>query len=98
LAKERHIPERSCVACRLKLPKKELVRLLRTPEGAVVVDRTGKGAGRGAYLCWSPGCWQKGIRKGGLERSLKIILCAQDRAQLLAFHQEAVIGAASEEE
>ncbi|MDP7083497.1 MAG: YlxR family protein [Dehalococcoidia bacterium] len=97
MAKERHIPERSCVACGQKLPKRNLVRILRTPDGAVVADRTGKGAGRGAYLCWSPGCWQKGVHKGGLERSLKITLSAQDRSQLLAFHQEAIVATESEE-
>ncbi|MDP6549523.1 MAG: YlxR family protein [Dehalococcoidia bacterium] len=97
MAKERHIPERSCVACGKKFPKRDLVRIRRTPEGAVVADRSGKGAGRGAYLCRSPGCWQRGVHKGGLERSLKITLSAQDRAHLLAFHQEVVNGAASKE-
>ncbi len=93
MAKERHIPERSCVACGRKRPKQELARIVRTTEGTVMVDRTGKTAGRGAYLCWSSSCWQRGMLKGKLERSLKSALSAQDQAQLLAFYQEAAPGA-----
>ncbi len=97
LAKGRHIPQRSCVACGRKLPKRELARIVRTTEGAMMVDRTGKVAGRGAYLCWSSSCWQRGRLKGTLERSLKSALSAQDQAQLLAFYQEAIAGPLLEE-
>ena len=90
MVKGRHIPERSCVSCGQKLPKRDLVRILRTPAGVIVVDSTGKGAGRGAYLCRSSNCWQQGMRKGALERSLKVPLSIEDREQLLAFFQEAL--------
>ena len=96
LTKGRRIPERTCVACGKKLSKRELIRIVRTPEGAVTVDRTGKMPGRGAYLCWSEGCWTRGTTKGGLERSLKINLSVQDSAQLLAFYDTETTGSSSE--
>ena len=92
LGKGRHIPERSCVACGQKLPKQELTRIVRTAEGTATVDRSGNMAGRGAYLCRSSVCWQRGLQKGGLERSLKLTLSSHDRARLLAYSQEAGAG------
>ena len=97
MAKTRHAPERSCVACGLKLPKQQLVRVVRTPNGMVMVDRGGKAAGRGAYLCWSAPCWRRGVEKGGLDHSLKLEISARDRAQLLAFYSEATTGLPTEE-
>ena len=97
LTKERHTPQRSCVACGQKLAKRALIRIVRTPQGLVTVDRTGKSAGRGAYLCGSVTCWERGMRKGALERSLKITFSTQDKAQLLAYYEEAVSGPPSEE-
>ncbi|MDA0734545.1 MAG: YlxR family protein [Chloroflexi bacterium] len=83
-----HTPERTCIACGRKLPKRELLRIVRTPEGQIAPDLTGKTAGRGAYLCSSPECWQKGIYRGGLERGLKASLSAQEQKLLLDFYQE----------
>ena len=88
----RHVPQRSCVACGKKLSKRHLVRIVRTPGGAVTVDPTGKAAGRGAYLCWSSDCWTRGASKGGLERGLKVGLSAKDKASLLAYYESAVPG------
>ena len=90
MAKARHNPERSCVACRQKLPKRELVRIVRTPYGAVKVDPDGKEAGRGAYLCWSPECWQQGIGKGALQRSLKVPISPEEQSQLTSFYTHRV--------
>ena len=84
----KHIPERTCVACRslqpseAKQPKRNLVRLVRSPQGDVSVDLTGKKPGRGAYLCANPVCWQAGLTRGALERALKTSLTEQDRAAL----------------
>ncbi|HEV7215190.1 MAG TPA: YlxR family protein [Chloroflexota bacterium] len=84
----KHIPERTCVACRsvqakeAKQPKRSLVRLVRSPQGDVSVDLTGKKPGRGAYLCASPICWQVGLTKGAVERALKTALSADERAAL----------------
>lgn len=67
----RHVPLRTCVACRNTAPKGGLVRLVRTPQGNVEVDETGKKAGRGAYVCANTSCVQSAIKTKRLERSLK---------------------------
>ena len=71
MPKNRHVPERSCVACGAKMPKAQLIRVVRTSQGPIIVDTTGREAGRGAYLCRIPDCWGRAIGKGALERSFK---------------------------
>ncbi len=66
----RRLPTRTCVACRTARPKRALVRVVRTPEGSVVVDPTGKRSGRGAYLCPSLDCLRLAERRGSLARAL----------------------------
>ena len=68
------IPQRQCVGCREMKAKKELIRVIRTPENEVVWDVGGKKNGRGAYLCFSTDCLLKAKRSKGLERSLKIAI------------------------
>lgn len=65
------IPMRQCTGCREMKSKKEMMRVLRTPEEEIVLDVTGKKNGRGAYLCKSADCLEKAIKSCGLERSLK---------------------------
>ncbi len=79
----KHVPQRTCVGCHQVLPKRTLIRLVRTPEG-VKVDPTGKAAGRGAYLHNKHTCWELGL-KGSLAHALKTELSNQDRQLLLAF-------------
>ncbi|MEG1524068.1 MAG: YlxR family protein [Clostridia bacterium] len=62
---------RMCVACRQMRPKKELMRVVRTPEGTVLVDQTGRANGRGAYLCNDIACLNKAIKSRALERALE---------------------------
>ena len=81
--KHKHIPQRTCVGCRLVLAKRTLVRVVRRPEG-VQVDPTGKLAGRGAYLHNLRSCWERGL-KGGLANALKVELTAEDRERLAAY-------------
>jgi predicted RNA-binding protein YlxR (DUF448 family) len=78
--RRRHVPQRTCVGCRTVLAKRELIRVVRTPEG-VFVDPTGRLAGRGAYLHDRRSCWEKAL-KGGLAGALKTTLSAEDRARL----------------
>jgi predicted RNA-binding protein YlxR (DUF448 family) len=78
-------PQRSCVACRSTSAKRELVRVVRTPAGSVEVDLTGKKAGRGAYLCPQPECWQAAFKKGRLDSALKTKITADDKLSLAAF-------------
>lgn len=84
----KHIPQRTCVACRQVGHKRGLVRLVRTPEGEVILDVTGKRAGRGAYLCPTTQCWEMGISGGKLERSLKIILTQEKKGELMKLGEE----------
>ncbi len=65
------IPTRKCVGCRMEKPKNMLIRVIRTPEGVILLDSTGKANGRGAYICRSAECLKMAVRNKGLERSLK---------------------------
>ena len=82
---QRHIPERTCVACRSLRPKREMVRVVRAPDGAVTIDPTGKKSGRGAYVCRLRECWQTALRRKALDHALKTELAAADREALAAF-------------
>jgi uncharacterized protein len=82
---QRHIPERTCAACRVQRAKRELVRVVRTADQAVLVDPTGKHPGRGAYLCRDPRCWQTALRRNVLSGALKTELRTEDRQDLLKF-------------
>lgn len=66
------IPERKCMGCNEKKPKKELIRVVRTPEGDVVLDLVGKKSGRGAYICKSVSCYEKALKSKRLERCLEV--------------------------
>ena len=69
----KHIPQRTCIACRAVRGKKELLRVVRTVENRVEADPTGKKAGRGAYLCRARECWEIVVSAPGrLENALKL--------------------------
>lgn len=68
----KHVPQRTCVACRQKDAKRGYVRIVRTPEGRVQVDPTGKANGRGAYLCPRRACWSRALDIGALGRALNV--------------------------
>ena len=76
-----HIPQRTCVGCRKVLPKKELMRIIRTP-GGIQFDPTGKADGRGAYLHNKRSCWEYAL-KGSLAKTLKTEMTEKDRNHLL---------------
>ena len=84
MARKKHKPQRTCIACRETKDKWDLVRVVRTPEGQVIVDPTGKANGRGAYLCRNADCIDKGLRKGQVTRALKVTLSADELAGLQA--------------
>ncbi len=81
----RHVPQRTCIVCRETKPKRELIRIVRTPDGHVVLDPTGKKSGRGAYLCARRSCWVPALRKGKLEHELEVTLLPEDREALEAY-------------
>ena len=66
---KRKVPMRQCIGCREMKNKKELIRILKTPENQFVIDATGKKNGRGAYLCKSMSCFEAAVKSRGLERS-----------------------------
>jgi predicted RNA-binding protein YlxR (DUF448 family) len=72
------------VACRQVRPQRGLIRLVRISDGSVEVDTGGKKAGRGAYLCLSPECWEVGLKRGRLEYALRTTLTPDNREQLMA--------------
>ena len=67
----RKTPTRRCTGCGEHFPKNTLIRVLRTPEGEVVLDLTGKKSGRGAYICKSSSCFKKARKAKRLESSLE---------------------------
>ena len=72
MSANRKVPMRQCTGCGEMKNKKEMLRVLKTAEGEVVLDATGRRNGRGAYLCFSKECMQKARKNRGLERSLKM--------------------------
>ena len=71
MQKQRKIPQRKCVGCRTMKDKKALVRIVKTPEGEICVDATGKKSGRGAYICPNAECLQKARKSRALERAFE---------------------------
>lgn len=67
-------PQRQCVGCGEMKNKKEMMRVLKTPEGEFILDATGRKNGRGAYLCRSEECLKKAIKSKGLDRSFKMAI------------------------
>ena len=74
-------PQRMCVVCRTRSEKRNLTRLVRTPEG-VQIDTTGKRHGRGAYLCQDVKCWDRAVNTDILNHALRTNLSAADRQRL----------------
>jgi predicted RNA-binding protein YlxR (DUF448 family) len=79
----KHIPYRTCIGCRTTNSKRELVRIVRTSEG-VVVDPTGKLAGRGAYVHNTRSCWEQAL-KGPVSHALRTELTEEDRQRLMDY-------------
>lgn len=69
--RKKHVPMRTCVGCRSTKPKRDLVRVVRDPDGKVGIDLTGKRSGRGVYICADEECLQKAIKGRQLERALE---------------------------
>ncbi|HUT18505.1 MAG TPA: YlxR family protein [Anaerolineae bacterium] len=82
--RRKHVPQRTCIACREARAKRDLVRLVRTPEGALVIDETGRRNGRGAYLCRQRTCWETALKRGQVGRALKMEIGEQEKDMLRA--------------
>lgn len=68
----KQIPVRQCMGCREMKPKNEMVRIIRTPENEICLDKTGRMNGRGAYICMNIECFNKAVRSKAVERALKV--------------------------
>jgi predicted RNA-binding protein YlxR (DUF448 family) len=84
----RRVPQRTCVACRQIKAKRELVRLVRTPQGDIEIDTTGKKEGRGAYFCPNRTCLEKALQSKQLEHVIKSQLTPVNRERLNKSGQE----------
>ena len=74
---EKKIPMRQCLGCREMKPKRELIRVVRSPEGTISLDFRGKASGRGAYVSRSAACLKKAIRARALERAFSVQIPAE---------------------
>ena len=95
--KQRHVPQRTCVACRQTRAKRDLIRVVLLAEGGIAVDESGKRNGRGAYLCRDQACWEQAIKRGSLSRALHAGLQPEDVSMLEAFAQS-LAGLSAEDE
>ncbi|MCG8402384.1 MAG: YlxR family protein [Firmicutes bacterium] len=82
MPKVKKVPRRVCVGCREMKPKRELIRVVRTPEESIEIDHTGKRSGRGAYICASMECLEEAIKGKRLERALKQTIAPEIRREL----------------
>ena len=72
-------PQRQCVGCGEMKDKREMLRILKTADGEITLDATGKKNGRGAYLCFDRACLEKAVKGHGLERSFKMAVSGAER-------------------
>ena len=88
MSTRKHIPQRTCVACRKVGTKRELIRLVRIADGSIEIDTSGKKAGRGAYLCRARDCWQSGLKGGRLEHALRATISQGSRESLISYGED----------
>jgi len=84
MSTSKNVPERTCIACRRVAPKRELVRIVASPEG-VMVDEAGRKKGRGAYICPSAECWEEAVRKDRLAHALRTRLAQADKDNICQY-------------
>ena len=89
----RHIPQRTCLACQKVKTKLALIRLVRTPDGKIEIDTSGKKAGRGAYLCQAWQCWEAGLGGNRLEHALRSHLTTDSKEQIANYARDLIKGA-----
>ena len=89
---QKKIPMRQCVGCREMKPKKELIRVVRSPEGGISLDFKGKAPGRGAYVCPDCGCLKRAIKSKALERGFETQIPQEIYDGLLAAMEEGDCG------
>ncbi len=86
--KIKHVPQRTCIACRKTQNKQALIRIVSTSEGSTEIDIGGKMSGRGAYLCKNISCWEDGLAGHRLEYALQTVVSREDKDRLLIWIRE----------
>jgi predicted RNA-binding protein YlxR (DUF448 family) len=81
---QKHVPQRTCIACRSTKGKRELIRLVSSPAG-IEIDPKGKRAGRGVYLCPCSTCWEQGLKTNRIEFGLRAKMSAETRQSLVDY-------------
>ncbi|MBE7519711.1 MAG: YlxR family protein [Thermoflexaceae bacterium] len=81
----RHVPQRTCIGCREEAGKRALIRIVRTADGRLLIDPSGKANGRGAYLHQSRACWEKALKRGTIAHALKFTPAKEDVEALQAY-------------
>lgn len=85
--RQKHIPQRTCIVSRRKLDKRDLIRIVNTPDEGVIVDLTGKKNGRGAYVAKDADCWAKLLQSNMLDNALRTTVTAEEKEALAEFWQ-----------
>lgn len=86
--RHKHIPQRTCAACRKKVDKRQLTRLVYSAEDGLVVDSSGKRNGRGTYLCNDPACWEKAVKTNLLDQALRAKIGPAEKQLLVEYRRE----------
>ena len=94
----KHVPQRTCVGCRTGSSKREFARIVRTAEGSVEVDESGKRNGRGAYICARRACWEEALKRDRLGRALRTTVSAADMEALRQYAERFAASAAGSED
>lgn len=89
------IPMRQCLGCREMKPKRELLRVVRSPEGEVALDSRGKLPGRGAYVCPNADCFRKAVKSRALDRALEVKIPDEVMTRLAGILEEGNDGQSS---
>ncbi len=76
-------PQRQCIGCAEMKPKNTLVRIVKTPDGNIILDRSGKANGRGAYICYNEECYKKAVKMKKLEKSFSMKIPEEITQQIL---------------
>lgn len=97
MTKQRKVPTRTCIGCSESSDKRQFVRFVRTPDGLVDIDPTGKAKGRGAYLCAATDCFEMARKRRRLDSALRVSLKDDDYTRLQREFDELIVAVAAQQ-
>lgn len=80
--RQKHVPQRTCIICKDKMDKRELLRIVNNPDNGIIIDPSGKKIGRGAYVCTKTACWDKVVQTSVLNGALRTPIKSEDKERL----------------